>query len=111
LPATLQISGIVGPHICALKVTGEDLLEILPTIDLVSGQLIEPNSKRVGQVDGEELDDEGVIIHPIRPAREAVVLQEDDAIGLAIILDDVVGPTEMPREAYITHVAPECFRS
>jgi hypothetical protein len=33
LLATLQIPGVAGLHVCALKVVGEDLLEILPTID------------------------------------------------------------------------------
>jgi hypothetical protein len=41
-----------------MKVADEDLLEILPTTDRVSGQVIEPSSGCVGQVDGEELDDE-----------------------------------------------------
>jgi hypothetical protein len=57
-----------------LKVVGEDLLEILPTIDLVFGQVIEPSPGRVSQVNGEELDDEKVAIHPAYPAHEAVVL-------------------------------------
>jgi hypothetical protein len=104
LSATLQISGIVGLHICALKVLCEYLLEILPTIDRV----IKPSLGRISQIDGEELDDEEVIIHPTRPAREAVVAQPDTGIGLAVILDDVVGHTEMPREARITHVA-DCY--
>jgi hypothetical protein len=46
--ATLQIPGVVEPHICAMKVASEDLLEILPTIDRVSGQVIEPSPGRVG---------------------------------------------------------------
>jgi hypothetical protein len=33
LSATLQIPGIAGPHVCELKVAGENLLEIHPTID------------------------------------------------------------------------------
>jgi hypothetical protein len=33
LLATLQITGVAHPHVRALKVTGEYLLEILPTID------------------------------------------------------------------------------
>jgi hypothetical protein len=109
LPATLQIPRIVRPHICALKVTSEDLLKILPMIDQVSGQVIEPSSGRVGQVDGEELNDEEVITRPARPTCGAVVLQPDARIGLAIILDDVVGRLEMPKEARIVHVAPEHF--
>jgi hypothetical protein len=110
LPATLQIPGIVGPHVCALKFVGEDLLEILPIIDRVSGQVTEPSSRRVVQVDGEELDDEEVIIRPTNPTREAVALQADAGICLAVILDNVVGRTETPREACIAHVAPERFR-
>jgi hypothetical protein len=105
--ATLQIPGVVEPHICAMKVASEDLLEILPTIDRVSGQVIEPSSGHVGQVDGEELDDEEVIVHPACHAHEAVVHQLDARIGIAIILDDVVGCTETPREAPIMQIALE----
>jgi hypothetical protein len=65
----------------------------------------------VGVIDGEELDDERVIIRPTRPACEMVVLQPDVGIGLAVIPDDVVGRVEMPREAHITYVAPERFGS
>jgi hypothetical protein len=34
---TLEILGVTRLHVRALKVAGEDLLEILPTIDRVSG--------------------------------------------------------------------------
>jgi hypothetical protein len=111
LSATVQIPRIARPHVCALKVAGEDLLEILPTIDRVSRQVIVPSSGRLGQVDGEELDDEEAIVCPTCPAHEAVVLQPYAGIGLAIILDDVVGVTKTPREARIAYVAPELFGS
>jgi hypothetical protein len=94
--ATLQILGIVGLHICALKVAGADLLEILPAIDRVSRQVIEPGSGRVSQVDGKELDEKELTV---RPTHEAVLLQPNAEIGFAVILDDVVERTEMPREA------------
>jgi hypothetical protein len=54
----LQILGVAGPHICTLEIAGKDLLEILLAIDRVFGQVIEPSSRRVGQVDREELNDE-----------------------------------------------------
>jgi hypothetical protein len=73
--------------------------------------VIEPRSRRVGRVDGEELDDGEVITCPTRPAREAVVHQLDARVGLAIIFHDVVGHAETPREARIMYVAPERFRS
>jgi hypothetical protein len=111
LPATLQISGIARPHVCALKVAGEDLLEILPKIDRVSGQVIKPSFGHVAQVNGEELNDEVVIIHPDCPACEVVVLHPNTGIGLAVILDNVSGCPKMHREACVMHVAPERFRS
>jgi hypothetical protein len=48
LPATLQIQGVARPHVRALKVIGEDLLEILPAINRVSGQVVEPGPGRFG---------------------------------------------------------------
>jgi uncharacterized protein (DUF3820 family) len=74
LPATLQILEIVRLHICALKVAGEELLKIFPTINRVSRQVIEPSSRCVNQVNGAELDDEEVIVYPARLTREVVVL-------------------------------------
>jgi hypothetical protein len=58
LSSTHQIPGISGSHVCALEVAGKDLPEILPAINQVSGQVIEPSSIYVSQVDGEELDNE-----------------------------------------------------
>jgi hypothetical protein len=74
LPATLQIRGVFGPHICVLEIAGKNLLEILLAIDRVSGQVIEPSSGRVSQIDGEKLNDKQVAICPARPAGEVVVL-------------------------------------
>jgi hypothetical protein len=48
MPATLQILGVVGPHVCALEVTGEDLLEILPAINCVSLQVVQSGPSHVG---------------------------------------------------------------
>jgi hypothetical protein len=73
LSATLQISRVAGPHIRAIEVVGEDLLEILPAINCVSQQVVEAGPSGVGWVNGEKLDDEEVIIHPTHPAREMIV--------------------------------------
>jgi hypothetical protein len=48
LPATLQTPGVARPHVCALEVAGEDLLEIFPAIDCVSEQVVKPCPGRVG---------------------------------------------------------------
>jgi hypothetical protein len=73
LLATLQIPGIARPHVCALEVSGKDLLEILAAIDQVPGQVFKLGSGRVGLVNGEELDGEKVVARSTRPARKAVV--------------------------------------
>jgi hypothetical protein len=73
LLATLQIPGITRPHVCALEVSGKDLLEILTAIDQVPGQVFKPGFGHVVLVNGEELDGEKVVAHSARPARKAVV--------------------------------------
>jgi hypothetical protein len=64
LSATLQIPGVARPYIRDLKVTGQSLPKILPAINRVPGQVVEPGPGRVNQVDRVKLDDEEVIIHP-----------------------------------------------
>jgi hypothetical protein len=110
LPATLQIPRVARPHICALKVAGEDLLEVLPSIDRVLGQAIEPGPGRVGQVNGEELDNEEVIIHPTCPLCKAVVLHPNTGIGFAVIFDDVIWHLKMFSKAHVVHVTLERLR-
>jgi hypothetical protein len=70
----LQVPGVAKTHVRALEITGEDLPEVLPAIDNISRQMVEPSPGRVDQVDGEELDDEKVTIGPTHLARKAVVL-------------------------------------
>jgi hypothetical protein len=45
--AALQIPVVARAHVGALEVFGEDLLEILPTINQVSRQVIEPSPGRI----------------------------------------------------------------
>jgi hypothetical protein len=47
LTITLQVLGVVGSHIHVLEVTREDLLEILPAIDHVSRQVVQPGPSLV----------------------------------------------------------------
>jgi hypothetical protein len=107
LPATLQIQGVARPHVCVLEVTSQDLLEILPVVNCVFGQVVKPSPGRVGEVNGEELHDEEVIICPARPACKAIVFQPNIGIRLTGVLDDIIRCSEALREAPITRVAPE----
>jgi hypothetical protein len=76
-------------HVCAQEIAGEDLSKILPPIDNVSQQMIQLGPSRVSQVDGEELDDENVIVHPTHLTSKAVVLQQDARVSFTVIPDDV----------------------
>jgi hypothetical protein len=58
VPIALQIPGVAGLHVHTLEITNKYLLQVFPTVDRVSGKVIEPGSGRVDQVDGEELNDE-----------------------------------------------------
>jgi hypothetical protein len=90
LPATLQILAAARPHVCALEVVDEDLLEILPAINRLSRQVVKPGPSHVGQINGEELDNEEFIILCTHPACEAVVLQPNDEICLTVLFDDTI---------------------
>jgi hypothetical protein len=72
--------------------------------------VIEPGPGRVGQVNGEELDDEGVIIHPACPARKMVVNQPNAGIGFSVVFDDVIWCPKSFWETSIMHFAPEHLR-
>jgi hypothetical protein len=64
-------------------------MEILQVIDDVSWQVIQSGPGGISQVDGEELDDEKVIVRFTRSAHEAIVLHPDGGVSFAIVLDDV----------------------
>jgi hypothetical protein len=69
--------------------------------------VVEPGPSRVGQVNGEELDDEEVIIYATRPTREAVVPQPNAWICLTVVFDDVIRCPEMFWETCVMHIAPD----
>jgi hypothetical protein len=47
LPVALQVPGVTKMRIRVVEVPGEDLSEILPAIDHVSWQMIQPGPSRV----------------------------------------------------------------
>jgi hypothetical protein len=74
LSAALQVLGVARTLVRALEVDSEDLPEIRPAIDDVSWQMIQQGPGGVDQIDGEELDDEKVVVCPTCLARKAIVL-------------------------------------
>jgi hypothetical protein len=47
LPVALQIPGVSRTHVHALEVVDEDLLEVIPTVDGIFRQMIQPDSNRI----------------------------------------------------------------
>jgi hypothetical protein len=70
--------------------------------------VVEPRPGCVGQVNGEKLDDEEVVVRPAHPTCKAVILQSHDGVGFPVKLD-IVQCLKMLRETCVTHVAPEQF--
>jgi hypothetical protein len=67
--------------------------------------MIGPGPGRIGQLDGEELDDEEVIIRSAHFAHETIVLQPDVGVSFAIVLDDIVWCSKMLWEMSIMYGA------
>jgi hypothetical protein len=60
-------------HVCALEVVGEDFAKVVPGIDVVPQQVVQPDPSRFDQIDWKELDNEEIVVPSPRPSREAVV--------------------------------------
>lgn len=56
--AVLEVPRISGAFVRALKIPHEDLFQILPTGDPIGGEVLEPSTSGVGQVQREVVDDE-----------------------------------------------------
>jgi hypothetical protein len=67
--------------------------------------MILPGPGGISQVDREELDDEGVIVHSTRFPREAVILQPDVGVSIAVVLDNVAWCLKTLWEMSVTHGA------
>jgi hypothetical protein len=109
LLTALQIPTVARTHLHALEVASEDLSEILPAIDDVSRQMIQPGPGGISQVDWEELDDEEIIVHSTHFACEAIILQQDAGVSFAIVLDDVAWHSKKLWEASIAHDTSKCL--
>ena len=69
----LWVPGVYPPHVCALKIPYEDALEVCPRVDAVRGEMLEPCSGAIREVEWQVLDDEEIIIRPAYPIGEVEV--------------------------------------
>ena len=75
LLVALEVLGIPRMDICPLEISDEGPLEIRPVADTVRWEEFEPCPNMFPHADGEILNDEKVIIHPLRLDRRARNLQ------------------------------------
>ena len=64
-------------------------------MDLIRGQMLEPCSCGVGKVKRKVADDHGVICRVAQLASQAVVVEPECGIGLARVLDEGGGLSEV----------------
>ena len=76
------------PCVRTLEVVDKDRMEVSPVVHAVGLKLLEPCSNQARQEQGKVLDIE-VIIQPLGPHGEAVVLELMVWVGLIVILGDV----------------------
>ena len=57
-------------------------------MDLVHGQMLEPRSRGVSEVERKVADDHGVVRCTAQLACQAVVVEPDHGVGLSLVLDE-----------------------
>jgi hypothetical protein len=73
LGAPLEVPGAPRALVGTVEVSDKGLSEVNPIVDGVGWQMFELGPRSFREVDGEELDDEVVILDPHHAACEAVV--------------------------------------
>jgi len=89
LLAALEVPRVARPHIRALKVADEDLVEICPTADGVGGQEVQPGADVFSQAYREILDDEVFVGRSSGSACKPVIHQPHAGVCIPSILHDV----------------------
>jgi hypothetical protein len=85
---------IFWAHVRALEVAHERADQIVPVVDLVGGQVLEPCPSRVAEVQGQVADDDLVAGGPAQLASQAVVVEPHAGVRLPVVLDDGRGLAE-----------------
>jgi hypothetical protein len=100
LSAGAQIPGVSRAHVRALEVPHEGEDQIVPVVDLAGRQVLEPRSRRVGEVQGEVTDDDLVGGGPTQLTCQAVVVEPHTGVRLPVVLDNRRGLAEALGEAH-----------
>jgi hypothetical protein len=86
LLAMVKLARVAGPHVGALEVPYEGGPELGPAVDTPSREVLDPGTRRVGEVRRDALDDEQIVCRPAVVASEAIVLKPYARVCLPIVL-------------------------
>jgi hypothetical protein len=89
LSIVLDVLGVPRAHVGALEVTHKVLLQVRPTPDFVRWEVLQPCTCRVGKVQGEVADDEGITMCAIGLTSKLVILEPHARIRFLDVLLDV----------------------
>ena len=95
LLAALEVPGVSRADIRPLEISDEDPLEVCPVTDAVVREEFKPCSNMFPHADGEILNDEIVIIHPVGSAGEPEIFKPNTRVCLPGVLGDVGGRSEV----------------
>ena len=93
-----EIPGVPRAHVCALDVAHENLDQVVPVVDLVRGEVLEPCSRRVCEVQRKVADNYGVVSSAAQLASQAVVIEPEPEISFSRVLGEGGGLTKVWRE-------------
>jgi hypothetical protein len=99
LGACAQILGVSRAHICALEVPHEGADQIVLVVNLAGRQVLEPCSRRVGEVQWQVADDDLVGGGSTQLACQAVVIEPHAGVRHPRVLVDRRGLAEALRKA------------
>ena len=75
LSAILQILGVLRAHVGSLEVFHKDLLQVRLALNPVGRKVLQPCSCRIGQEQGEVVDNEVITIRTIGLTSKPVILE------------------------------------
>jgi hypothetical protein len=89
-----QVPGVPRAHVRALEVAHERVDQVVPVVDLTGRQVLEPCPRRVGEVQGEVVNNSLVAGGSAQLTRQTVVVEPHTRVRLLVVLDDCRGLAE-----------------
>jgi hypothetical protein len=107
LGTSLEVLRAPKAFVGALEISDKSLPEVGPVVDGADWQMLEPGPRPLRKVNGEELDDEVVILDSCHGVSKAIILQPNARIRRPIVLGNVCWCPYLCRELHLLYYASE----